>query len=35
MRFWRPIELTAAHRPVLYDDETDILVQNSVGIYEG
>ncbi|KAK7206643.1 EAP30/Vps36 family-domain-containing protein [Myxozyma melibiosi] len=35
MRFWTSIDLTAAHRPVLYDDETDILVQDAVGIYEG
>ncbi|KAJ8103008.1 EAP30/Vps36 family-domain-containing protein [Lipomyces tetrasporus] len=34
MRFWSPIDLTAAYRPVLFVDETDILVQNSVGIYE-
>ncbi|KAK9239800.1 EAP30/Vps36 family-domain-containing protein [Lipomyces kononenkoae] len=35
MRLWSPIELTAAYRPVLFIDETDILVQNSVGLYEG
>ncbi|KAK9450241.1 EAP30/Vps36 family-domain-containing protein [Limtongia smithiae] len=35
MRFWSLIDLTAAHRPVLFVDETDILVQNSVGLYEG
>ncbi|KAK9355674.1 EAP30/Vps36 family-domain-containing protein [Lipomyces doorenjongii] len=35
MRLWSPIDLTAAYRPVLFFDETDILVQNSVGLYEG
>ncbi|KAK9315278.1 EAP30/Vps36 family-domain-containing protein [Lipomyces starkeyi] len=35
MRLWSPIDLTAAYRPVLFIDETDILVQNSVGLYEG
>ncbi|KAK9468715.1 EAP30/Vps36 family-domain-containing protein [Lipomyces arxii] len=35
LKIWTKIDLTAAHRPVLFPDETDILVQNSVGIYEG
>ncbi|KAK9474763.1 EAP30/Vps36 family-domain-containing protein [Dipodascopsis tothii] len=35
MRFWQPIELTAVRRPVLLPDETDVLVQGHVGIYEG
>ncbi|KAK9459742.1 EAP30/Vps36 family-domain-containing protein [Lipomyces oligophaga] len=35
MRFWQPLDLTPGHRPALYDDETDVLVQNGCGIYEG
>ncbi|KAK9474775.1 EAP30/Vps36 family-domain-containing protein [Dipodascopsis tothii] len=35
MRFWTPIELSAAHRPVLGPDESDVLVQSSVGLYDG
>ncbi|KAK9478059.1 EAP30/Vps36 family-domain-containing protein [Lipomyces japonicus] len=35
MRFWKPLDLTAAHRPLLFVDETEVIVQNLIGIYEG
>ncbi|KAK9239801.1 EAP30/Vps36 family-domain-containing protein [Lipomyces kononenkoae] len=35
MYFWRPIDLTSARRPVLLQNEVDILVQDRVGLYDG
>ncbi|KAK9367253.1 EAP30/Vps36 family-domain-containing protein [Lipomyces kononenkoae] len=35
MYFWRPIDLTSARRPVLLQNEVDILVQDWVGLYDG
>ncbi|KAK9478060.1 EAP30/Vps36 family-domain-containing protein [Lipomyces japonicus] len=35
MRFWLPIELTSARRPLLLSHEVDIFVQDGVGLYEG
>ena len=33
--FLRPLDLTTALRPLLYDDETLLFVQDGVGLYEG
>ena len=33
--FFRQLDLTAALRPALYDDETLLFVQDNVGLYEG
>ncbi|KAK9460584.1 EAP30/Vps36 family-domain-containing protein [Lipomyces oligophaga] len=35
MPLWFPIDLTSARRPLLYPNETDILVQDGIGLYEG